>query len=91
MRLALPNAAFIGFKGTPLFKKIDSTLRGAVGEEIRAAAAGRGTIIIAPAVPTQGRTVSGGQVFVHGVPLGAAGSDGEARQRPSAGSLMAAR
>jgi D-threonate/D-erythronate kinase len=77
-------------RGTPLFKKIDSTLRGAVVEEIRAAAAGRGTIVIAPAVPAQGRTVRGGQVLVHGVPVSAAESDGDARQRRFAGSLAAA-
>src|SRR5216684_1815033 len=65
-------------RGTPLFKKIDSTLRGAVVEEIRAAAAGSSMIVIAPAVPRQGRTVRGGQVFVHGVPLGEAASGGAA-------------
>ncbi len=74
-------------RGTPLFKKIDSTLRGAVVEEIRAAAAGSGMIVIAPAVPRQGRTVRGGQVFVHGVPLGEAASGGAA---PFTGSLRAA-
>src|SRR5216684_3807616 len=74
-------------RGTPLFKKIDSTLRGAVVEEIRAAAAGSSMIVIAPAVPRQGRTVRGGQVFVHGVPLGEAASGGAA---PFTGSLGAA-
>ena len=76
--------------GTLLFKKIDSTLRGAIVEEIRAAAPGRGRIIIAPAVPRQGRTVSGGQVFIDGVPLGTTESGGDARRRPFAGSLTAA-
>lgn len=75
---------------TPLFKKIDSTLRGAVVEEIRAAASGRGSIIIAPAVPSQGRTVRGGQVFVGGVPLGEAESAGDARRPSFTGSLVAA-
>jgi D-threonate/D-erythronate kinase len=75
---------------TPLFKKIDSTLRGAVVEEIRAAAVGRGTIIIAPAVPSQGRTVRDGRVFVDGVPLGAAESAGDARRPSFTGSLAAA-
>jgi D-threonate/D-erythronate kinase len=75
---------------TPLFKKIDSTLRGAVVEEIRAAAAGRVAIVIAPAVPAQGRTVRGGQVFVDGVPLGAAESAGDARRPSFTGSLVAA-
>ena len=76
--------------GTLLFKKIDLTLRGAIVEEIRAAAPGRGRIIIAPAVPRQGRTVSGGQVLIGGVPLGATESGGDARRRPFAGSLTAA-
>lgn len=74
---------------TPLFKKIDSTLRGAVVEEIRAAAAGRAAIVIAPAVPSQGRTVRGGRVFVDGVPLGAAESAGDARRPSFTGSLVA--
>jgi uncharacterized protein YgbK (DUF1537 family) len=75
---------------TPLFKKIDSTLRGAVVDEIRAAAGGRTAIVIAPAVPSQGRTISGGQVFVHGVRLGEAESGGEARRPPFARSLATA-
>ena len=75
---------------TPLFKTIDSTLRGAVVEEIRAAASGRGTIVIAPAVPSQGRTVRGGQVLVDGVPLGEAESAGDARRPSFTGSLVAA-
>jgi uncharacterized protein YgbK (DUF1537 family) len=69
--------------GTPIFKKIDSTLRGAVVAEIRAAAAGRGAIIIAPAVPSQGRTVRDRRVLIHGVPSGDA-------ERRFAGSLTAA-
>src|SRR5437588_9559135 len=58
-----------------LYKKIDSTLRGHVGEEVAAAiAAGkeagrRPLIIAAPAFPALGRTTNGGRVFVDGVPL----------------------
>ena len=53
------------------FKKIDSTLRGNVAVELVAAlaASGRGELVVAPAVPSQGRTVAGGEVRVHGVPL----------------------
>jgi uncharacterized protein YgbK (DUF1537 family) len=80
---ALPSA-------TPLFKKIDSTLRGAVVEEVRAAAVGRSAVIIAPAVPKQRRIVRGGQVFVDGVPLGEAESAGDARRPSFTGSLVAA-
>ena len=75
---------------TPLFKKIDSTLRGAVVEESRAAASGRSTVVIAPAVPSQGRTVRGGQVFVDGVALGVTASAGDARRPSFTGSLVKA-
>ncbi|MGK2907884.1 MAG: four-carbon acid sugar kinase family protein [Desulfuromonadales bacterium] len=54
-----------------LIKKIDSTLRGQVVAETIAAmqAANRTEVLIAPAVPAQGRTWSGGELFVDGVPL----------------------
>jgi D-threonate/D-erythronate kinase len=51
-----------------LFKKIDSTLRGHVGEEIRAALeASRARVaIVAPAFPAMGRTVEHGMLRVTG-------------------------
>jgi uncharacterized protein YgbK (DUF1537 family) len=58
-----------------LYKKIDSTLRGHVGEEVAAAVAAakaagrRPVVIVAPAFPALGRTTHGGRVFVDGVPL----------------------
>lgn len=54
-----------------LIKKIDSTLRGHVVAETIAAmlAAKRNEVIICPAVPAQGRTLSGGELFIDGVPL----------------------
>src|SRR5437868_14381797 len=58
-----------------LYKKIDSTLRGHVGEEVAAAVAAgkeagrRPVVIAAPAFPALGRTTSGGRVFVDGVLL----------------------
>lgn len=54
-----------------LFKKVDSTLRGNVIAETDAlmAATGHVRAVIAPAVPAQGRTVRGGDVYVDGVPL----------------------
>ena len=58
-----------------LYKKIDSTLRGNVGPEITAAwraardSFGHASVVVAPAFPSMGRTVRGGRVFVHGVPL----------------------
>lgn len=55
------------------FKKIDSMLRGNVGDEIVAAmmATDRRHAIIAPAVPGQNRTMRGGTVYVNGRPLAA--------------------
>ena len=52
-----------------LFKKIDSTLRGHVGEEVRAAmdASNARVAIVAPAFPAMGRTVEHGMLRVTGV------------------------
>jgi len=61
--------------GIPVFKKIDSTLRGNVGPELKAAAAMLGTgerpalIVASPAFPAVGRTMTDGVVLVDGVPL----------------------
>jgi len=54
-----------------LLKKVDSTLRGPVGEEIAAAleASGRERAVIAPAFPATGRTTVGGVQLVDGVPV----------------------
>ena len=54
-----------------LYKKIDSTLRGHLKEEIRAAADiyKPDAVVFTPAYPAQGRVVQGGRVYVHGVPL----------------------
>jgi len=54
-----------------LIKKIDSTLRGNVVAETMAMleASGRRNVIVAPAFPAQGRTVSGGIVHVRGEAL----------------------
>ncbi|MBD3677324.1 MAG: four-carbon acid sugar kinase family protein [Rhodobacteraceae bacterium] len=66
---ALSKAPASGF----VFKKIDSTLRGRIGSELRALSETFGgrdlPILIAPAVPKNDRTVIGGQVYVRGVPL----------------------
>ena len=57
------------------FKKIDSTLRGNVVAETLALmdATGRTSAVVAPAFPAQGRTVSGGVVYVNGTPLAKTG------------------
>lgn len=56
-----------------VFKKIDSTLRGPVGAEIAAVLAELGPVpvLFCPANPAAGRTVRGGLLRVHGVPLAA--------------------
>lgn len=54
-----------------LYKKVDSTLRGHLQEEIRAVVDSYAPelIIFAPAYPEQGRTVEAGRLCVHGTPL----------------------
>jgi uncharacterized protein YgbK (DUF1537 family) len=54
-----------------MFKKIDSTLRGPIGAELRALtqACGGRRVILAPAYPRIGRTVRGGRLFVDGIEL----------------------
>lgn len=54
-----------------LYKKVDSTLRGHLQEEIRAVVDcyAPELIIFAPAYPGQGRTVEAGRLCVHGTPL----------------------
>jgi uncharacterized protein YgbK (DUF1537 family) len=52
-----------------VFKKIDSTLRGHIGAELRALfdAMPDALAIVCPAFPKQGRTCRDGMLFVHGV------------------------
>lgn len=59
-----------------LFKKVDSTLRGNVGSELRAtldgrrgASTSRVVAVMAPAFPAGGRTTVNGYQLLHGVPL----------------------
>lgn len=67
--------------GARLYKKIDSTLRGNIGPELRALAdswpvrSGRPLIVLAPAFPATGRTTVGGAVHVNGERLAGAGGD----------------
>ena len=65
MRAALAAAPRV------LLKKIDSTLRGHIAVEIMSAlrAAGLRHALIAPAVPSHGRIMRAGEVFIAGVPL----------------------
>lgn len=70
-RIRLAIAAAIVNQPRILLKKIDSTLRGNVAAEILACLrwCGRRHALIAPAVPSQGRVMRGGEIFIHGVPL----------------------
>lgn len=54
-----------------LFKTVDSTLRGHVGAEVRAAWEGsrRRAVVIAPAFPAEGRVTVDGVQYVRGVPV----------------------
>lgn len=57
--------------GPPLFKKIDSTLRGPVGAEIRTVLEEfpKHCVVLCPANPLTGRSVRGGVLFVGGDPV----------------------
>ena len=54
-----------------VYKKIDSTLRGPVPDEVAAAMAvfARRAAFVCPAFPAAGRVVRDGEVYVHGKPL----------------------
>ncbi len=54
-----------------IYKKLDSTLRGNIGAEIAGAmdAGGYSLAVVAPALPSNGRTTIGGNQLVHGVAL----------------------
>ena len=56
-----------------LFKKVDSTLRGHIAEELGAFAEALphlATVVVAPAFPAQGRTFVNGRLSVHGAATG---------------------
>ncbi|MGQ9525910.1 MAG: four-carbon acid sugar kinase family protein, partial [Armatimonadota bacterium] len=62
-----------------IYKKIDSLLRGNVGEEAEAIreACRAELVLLAPAFPAQGRTLVGGRVYVHGRSLAAVMSEAD--------------
>ncbi|WP_207482122.1 four-carbon acid sugar kinase family protein [Arenibaculum pallidiluteum] len=72
--------------GGILFKKVDSTLRGAVAAELLAALAqtGRPRALLCPAVPAQGRTFRKGAVLVGGTPLAQSRASLDLRSPPPA-------
>jgi uncharacterized protein YgbK (DUF1537 family) len=59
--------------GMLYFKKIDSTLRGHISVEVAAARKALAEydplVVISPAFPATGRTMVGGRLLVHGVPI----------------------
>ncbi len=73
-----------------LLKKIDSTLRGNVAVEIAAAiaACGRPGVLVTPAMPTQGRVLRDGRLYVHGVPLAETAIGRDALSPPPAAPLI---
>lgn len=70
------------------FKKVDSTLRGQVIAECMALRKALGLpLLLAPAVPAQGRTVRDAQVWVDGMPLAETAYQQDARSVPLVGPL----
>jgi uncharacterized protein YgbK (DUF1537 family) len=63
--------AMQGMVGRAVYKKIDSTLRGNIGEELQVAAEAMACekIVVAPAFPAVGRTTVDGVLLVDGVPV----------------------
>ncbi len=57
--------------GRAVYKKIDSTLRGNIGEELQVAAEAMSSdkVVLAPAFPAVGRTTVNGVLLVNGVPV----------------------
>lgn len=70
------------------FKKVDSTLRGQVVAECTALREVLGfPLLLAPAVPAQGRTVRDAEVWVDGLPLAATAYQLDARSTPLIGPI----
>jgi len=63
--------AMQGMAGRVVYKKIDSTLRGNIGEELKVAAEAMASqkTVVAPAFPAVGRTTVNGVLLVNGVPV----------------------
>jgi len=63
--------AMRGMAGRVVYKKIDSTLRGNIGEELKVAVEAMASekAVVAPAFPAVGRTTADGILLVNGVPV----------------------
>ncbi|MBM3263580.1 MAG: 4-hydroxythreonine-4-phosphate dehydrogenase PdxA, partial [candidate division Zixibacteria bacterium] len=70
-RVAAACKAIRDHGGVLHYKKIDSTIRGPVGQELDAVHEifGRSITLFVPAFPELGRTIVGGYQLVHGVPV----------------------
>jgi uncharacterized protein YgbK (DUF1537 family) len=69
-RVVAQAAGRLARAGWPVrYKKIDSTLRGAVAAELRPLRERGVPLVVAPAFPAAGRTVEGGRLLVQGVPV----------------------
>lgn len=81
--------------GGQVVKKIDSTLRGNIADELRAMRdvlardSDRMLMVVAPAFPATGRTTRGGVVYVAGQRLAAHGSDGDVVRMLGRGGIRA--
>jgi uncharacterized protein YgbK (DUF1537 family) len=87
-RVTLATALLSRISPEVWFKKIDSTLRGQVVAEclaMREACERR--LLLAPAVPAQGRILRDAEVRVEGVPLASTAYGGDARSAPPLGPL----
>ena len=73
------------------YKKVDSTLRGPFAAESWALAQAMGLrgVLLAPASPAQGRSVRGGNLYVHGQPLVQAGFASDPTGSPGASDVAA--
>ena len=96
--LAVTERVFLGIAPSDLdhslvYKKIDSTLRGHVAAELRAALdavpqfAGA---VVAPSFPEQGRTFSGGKLCLNGRPVDGPGHEGDLMSMLAAAGLQPA-
>jgi 4-hydroxythreonine-4-phosphate dehydrogenase len=70
-RVRLVCKAIREVKGALLYKKIDSTARGPIGQELDVIQEifGPATILLTPAFPDMGRATIGGYVLLHGIPV----------------------
>jgi uncharacterized protein YgbK (DUF1537 family) len=92
-RGAVRDAAARLVAGQPrlLYKKVDSTLRGPVGDELAGALDGAGLerVLLAPAFPGQRRTVIDGLLHVDGRPAGESAIAGDPAYPPTGASVAA--